>query len=133
MRPEYRSGLVRIGRAGALVSAFTVKGDLYVIFQIGVINPPRVSMGMKLRANAHWIFGFALAVVFTLTAFFVLRGQEERAADIEFEVHASERIEDLAASMHLSLDYLDALGAYFDATSQVDRALFQRLASPLSR
>lgn len=130
MRPEYRSGLVRIGRAGALVSAFTAKGDLYVIFQIGVINPPRVSMGMKLRANAHWIFGFALAVVFTLTAFFVLRGQEDRAADIEFEAQASDRIEDLAASMHLSLDYLDALGAYFDATSQVDRALFQRLASP---
>lgn len=84
-----------------------------------------------LRTEAHWFFGFVLAVLFTFAAFLVLRGYEQRAAQAEFQSSASERLDDLAGSMRLALAHLDALGAYFDATPHVDRALFQQLARPL--
>lgn len=84
-----------------------------------------------LRAEAHWFIGFVLAVSFTLAAFYVLRGFEQRAVQAEFQSSASERMDHLTGSLRLSLVHLDALGAYFDATPRVDRALFHQLARPL--
>ena len=84
-----------------------------------------------LRAEAHWFIGFVLAVSFTLAAFLVLRGFEQRAAQAEFQSSASERLDHLAGSMRLSLVHLDALGAYFDATPHIDRGLFHQLVRPL--
>jgi PAS domain S-box-containing protein len=66
-----------------------------------------------------------------LAVLVVLRSQEERNAKAAFENVAQVRFDDLEASVHESLDNLDAVAAFFNSSRLVERAEFGRFTNSL--
>jgi PAS domain S-box-containing protein len=69
--------------------------------------------------------------VLNLAVLMVLRSQEERNAKSDFENVAQVRFDDLEASVHISLENLDAVAAFFDSSKLVERAEFARFTTAL--
>jgi PAS domain S-box-containing protein len=66
-----------------------------------------------------------------LAVLVILRSQEERSARAAFESAAQMRFDDLEASVQQSLDNLDAVKAFFNASRSVDRSGFNRFTGTL--
>ena len=66
-----------------------------------------------------------------LAVLLILRNQEERTARAAFEGGAQMRFDDLEASVHQSLDNLDAVAGFFNSSRSVDRAAFNRFTTTL--
>ena len=72
-----------------------------------------------------------IGTVLNLAVLMVLRSQEERSAKADFENVAQVRFDDLEASVHISLENLDAVAAFFDSSKFVERAEFARFTTAL--
>ena len=72
-----------------------------------------------------------IGTVLNLAVLMVLRSQEERSAKADFENVAQVRFDDLEASVHVSLENLDAVAAFFDSSKFVERAEFARFTTAL--
>lgn len=83
------------------------------------------------HGSAHWLWWFVLALMLTLFTTAQLCAYEQAIAEAAFQHRANQELDEFADRMRLSLARLDELGAYFDATPEVSRALFQHLARPL--
>lgn len=81
--------------------------------------------------EVHWAWGLLLALLITLSVGQVLREDENRSAEAAYRIAATQQIDRLALNLRLVINDLTALGAYFDANPELDRAAFKRLASPL--
>jgi len=69
--------------------------------------------------------------VLNLAVLGVLRSQEEHSARAAFENVAQVRFDDLEASVHQSLDNLDAVAAFLSSSKSVGRAEFARFTTSL--
>ena len=69
--------------------------------------------------------------VLNLAVLVILRSQEERSARAAFDNVAQVRFDDLEASVHESLDNLDAVAAFFNSSRFVERAEFARFTAGL--
>jgi len=86
---------------------------------------------MAKRGSLLWIWAFLLAVGITLATFGFVRAYEEHRAESEFRASAVQRTDLLEANIERAVGELTALGAYFDASSNIDRAAFHRLAQSI--
>jgi len=84
-------------------------------------------MRALLRRFRTWYWGFAILLAATLAAFAFVRTYEERRVAADFQTEAVERIDRFEGSVDHALDRLTAVGAYFDASGNLDRARFARL------
>ncbi|HYA66511.1 MAG TPA: CHASE domain-containing protein, partial [Burkholderiaceae bacterium] len=86
---------------------------------------------MARRGSLLWIWAFVLALSLTVATFGVLRQYEEHRAEVDFRASAVQRLDLLQANIELAISELTALGAYYDASSNIDRATFHRLAQSI--
>jgi len=75
--------------------------------------------------TGYW--GFAVVMAMTLAALVFVRTYEERRVAAQFQTEAVERIDRFEGTLDRSLDRLTAVGAYLDASGNLDRARFARL------
>lgn len=87
--------------------------------------------GFLFDRQTHWLWGFALAISLTLVTFVHLRDQALDAARSDFQHIATHELDEFAEQISRSLGHLAELGAYFDATPEVSRDVFQQLVRPL--
>jgi len=88
---------------------------------------------MARRNSLLWIWACALALALTLATFDFVRHNEEQRAESDFQASAVQRTDLLQANIELAIGELTALGAYFDASSDIDRTTFRRLAQSISK
>ncbi len=72
-----------------------------------------------------WIGLLVALMTFIVAAF--LRSNEQDRAEADFHDQANERLDRLEASIQSALNELVQLGLFYDASSEVDRATFQKL------
>jgi len=82
-----------------------------------------------LRRLQNWYWGLAVVLAMTLVAFGLVRTYEERRVAADFQTQAIERIDRFEGSVDHALDRLAAVGAYVDASGNLDRTRFARLTS----
>ncbi|HXY21633.1 MAG TPA: CHASE domain-containing protein [Burkholderiaceae bacterium] len=83
---------------------------------------------MLKRGLPLWVLAFVLALAITAATFSFVRQYEVNRAQAEFRASAVQRTDLLQADIALATSELTALGAYFDASSNIDRQTFHRLA-----
>ncbi|NDU92266.1 MAG: hypothetical protein G3I10_06605, partial [Ferrovum sp.] len=86
---------------------------------------------MSSKNPIRWLWGFFVAAAITLMIFNFVRKYEADLAESIFQTTALERIDLLSANIKLALEGLISLGAYYDGSSAIDRAKFQRLTRPI--
>ncbi|MDE2259656.1 MAG: CHASE domain-containing protein [Betaproteobacteria bacterium] len=83
------------------------------------------------KTPIRWLWGFFLATAITLVIFNSTRKYEDDHAESIFQTTAVERIDLLSANIKLALGGLISIGAYYDASSDIDRSKFHRLTQPI--
>ncbi len=86
---------------------------------------------MTKRGLPFWVWAFVLALAITAATFSFVRQYEVHRAQADFRASAVQRIDLLQANIALATSELRALGAYFDASTNVDRQTFHRLAQSI--
>ena len=98
-----------------------------------IVNDPPEASPLPAAAavpRRYWLWGFAFAAGLTVAIATSIRNVERLHNETSFQAAAVERIDRLSGGIDRALGGLTALGAYFDAAPDLERAEFVRLAQP---
>jgi len=94
-------------------------------------NPEKKSVKTGNGFFSQWLVLLVIGFITTGVMVVFVRGLEDQTARSDFATAAEQRMVLLDSSIQRSVDNLEALGAYFDATSLINRGQFKTLVDPI--